>query len=170
MLSCLKWAANPSVNMPSCTSLLMQPDMLLAARKYLILLQGCLDHVHWINKLSRDMTTALLLVLTLSSERHQAQDTMTGGCVQVAVSTVTQAERLLFRKLPYPGIYHCVARYGYRDRVRMDSMFVTKLLDKVCPLSCALALLQPLFMLCVLASSHCLLFSGLAGESCACES
>ncbi|KAL3152408.1 hypothetical protein ABBQ32_001459 [Trebouxia sp. C0010 RCD-2024] len=50
---------------------------------------------------------------------------------QVAVSTVEERERLLFRKLPYPGIYRCVARYGYRDQVHMDSMFVTKLLDKV---------------------------------------
>lgn len=50
----------------------------------------------------------------------------------MAVSTVEERERLLFRKLPYPGIYRCVARYGYRDQVHMDSMFVTKLLDKVC--------------------------------------
>ncbi|KAL3139069.1 Potassium transporter [Trebouxia sp. C0010 RCD-2024] len=50
---------------------------------------------------------------------------------QVAVSTVMEKERLLFRKLPYPGIYRCVARYGYRDQVRMDNKFVTKLLDKV---------------------------------------
>lgn len=50
--------------------------------------------------------------------------------VQVAVSTVTEAERLLFRKLPYPGIYRCVARYGYRDRVHMGPKFVIKLLDK----------------------------------------
>lgn len=51
---------------------------------------------------------------------------------QVAVSTVMERERLLFRKLPYPGIYRCVARYGYRDQVRMDTKFVIKLLDKVC--------------------------------------
>ncbi|DBA74693.1 TPA: hypothetical protein ACH3X2_009358 [Trebouxia sp. C0005] len=50
---------------------------------------------------------------------------------QVAVSTVTESERLLFRKLHYPGIYRCVARYGYGDRVRMDTKFVIKLLDKV---------------------------------------
>ena len=50
--------------------------------------------------------------------------------IQVAVSTVTEAERLLFRKLPYPGIYRCVARYGYRDRVHMGNKFVIKLLDK----------------------------------------
>ena len=56
---------------------------------------------------------------------------------QVAVSTVMEKERLLFRKLPYPGIYRCVARYGYRDQVRMDSKFVTKLLDKVCTLTSA---------------------------------
>ncbi|DBA83964.1 TPA: Potassium transporter, variant 2 [Trebouxia sp. C0004] len=49
---------------------------------------------------------------------------------QVAVSTVTESERLLFRKLHYPGIYRCVARYGYSDRVRMDTKFVIKLLDK----------------------------------------
>lgn len=55
--------------------------------------------------------------------------------MQVAVSTVMEPERLLFRKLPYPGIYRCVARYGYRDRVHMDSTFVTKLLDKVCTLN-----------------------------------
>ena len=53
------------------------------------------------------------------------------ACLQVAVSTVTEQERLLFRKLHYPGIYRCVARYGYRDRVHMGSKFVTKLLDKV---------------------------------------
>lgn len=52
-------------------------------------------------------------------------------CVQVAVTTVTEAERLLFRKLPYPGIYHCVARYGYGDQVQMGVPFVTRLLDKV---------------------------------------
>ncbi|KAL0023251.1 hypothetical protein WJX79_010795 [Trebouxia sp. C0005] len=50
---------------------------------------------------------------------------------QVAVSTVSESERLLFRKLRYPGIYRCVARYGYRDRVHMDNKFVIKLLDKV---------------------------------------
>ena len=50
---------------------------------------------------------------------------------QVAVSTVEERERLLFRKLPYPGIYRCVARYGYRDQVQMDSKFITKVLDKV---------------------------------------
>ena len=49
---------------------------------------------------------------------------------QVAVSTVTESERLLFRKLHYPGIYRCVARYGYGDRVHMDNKFVIKLLDK----------------------------------------
>jgi len=49
----------------------------------------------------------------------------------VAVSTVSESERLLFRKLHYPGIYRCVARYGYRDRVHMDTKFVIKLLDKV---------------------------------------
>ena len=43
---------------------------------------------------------------------------------------MTEAERLLFRKLPYPGIYRCVARYGYRDRVHMGPKFVIKLLDK----------------------------------------
>ena len=43
-----------------------------------------------------------------------------------------EPERLLFRKLPYPGIYRCVARYGYRDHVHMGGKFVTKLLDKVC--------------------------------------
>ena len=42
-----------------------------------------------------------------------------------------ERERLLFRKLPYPGIYRCVARYGYRDQVQMDSKFITKVLDKV---------------------------------------
>lgn len=51
--------------------------------------------------------------------------------MQVAVTTVTEAERLLFRKLAYPGIYHCVARYGYGDQVQMGVPFVTKLLDKV---------------------------------------
>ena len=50
--------------------------------------------------------------------------------MQVAVSTVTESERLLFRKLHYPGIYRCVARYGYGDRVHMDTKFVIKLLDK----------------------------------------
>ncbi|KAL3134370.1 hypothetical protein ABBQ38_006625 [Trebouxia sp. C0009 RCD-2024] len=48
-----------------------------------------------------------------------------------AVSTVTDSERLLFRKLHYPGIYRCVARYGYRDRVDMGTKFVIKLLDKI---------------------------------------
>ena len=51
--------------------------------------------------------------------------------MQVAVTTVTEAERLLFRKLPYPGIYHCVARYGYGDTVKLGTPFVTRLLDKV---------------------------------------
>ena len=54
-------------------------------------------------------------------------------CMQVPVSTVTESERLLFRKLHYPGIYRCVARYGYHDRVNMGSKFVVKLLDKVRP-------------------------------------
>ena len=58
-------------------------------------------------------------------------------CVQVAVTTVTETERLLFRKLPYPGIYHCVARYGYGDQVQMGVPFVTRLLDKVSVLCCA---------------------------------
>ena len=53
------------------------------------------------------------------------------GGLQVAVSTVTDSERLLFRKLHYPGIYRCVARYGYCDRVDRGTMFVIKLLDKV---------------------------------------
>ena len=44
---------------------------------------------------------------------------------------MTEAERLLFRKLPYPGLYHCVARYGYGDQVQMGVPFVTRLLDKV---------------------------------------
>lgn len=44
---------------------------------------------------------------------------------------MSESERLLFRKLRYPGIYRCVARYGYRDRVHMDNKFVIKLLDKV---------------------------------------
>ena len=51
--------------------------------------------------------------------------------MQVPVSTVTDSERLLFRKLHYPGIYRCVARYGYHDQVHMGSKFVIKLLDKV---------------------------------------
>ncbi|KAL3160267.1 hypothetical protein ABBQ38_009749 [Trebouxia sp. C0009 RCD-2024] len=49
----------------------------------------------------------------------------------VAVSTVTDSERLLFRKLHYPGSYRCVARYGYRDLVDMGTKFVIKLLDKI---------------------------------------
>ena len=53
--------------------------------------------------------------------------------MQVPVSTVTDSERLLFRKLHYPGIYRCVARYGYHDQVHMGSKFVIKLLDKVMP-------------------------------------
>lgn len=68
--------------------------------------------------------------------------------VQVAVSTVMESERLLFRKLPYPGIYRCVARYGYRDRVHMDSKFVTKLLDKVCCQNhCSLPLFPPMHLI-----------------------
>ena len=52
-----------------------------------------------------------------------------------------EPERLLFRKLPYPGIYRCVARYGYRDRVHMGTKFVTKLLDKVCSAAHAASML-----------------------------
>ncbi len=73
--------------------------------------QLCCLHLHWSDWTSRTFETAVLL--------------------QVAVSTVTESERLLFRKLHYPGIYRCVARYGYRDRVHMGSKFVIKLLDKV---------------------------------------
>lgn len=69
---------------------------------------------------------------------------------------MTEAERLLFRKLHYPGIYRCVARYGYRDRIHMGTMFVTKLLDKVCPLSMSQCFVA-IVMLSVLASSPCLL-------------
>lgn len=74
---------------------------------------------------------------------------MYGVRVQVAVSTVMEPERLLFRKLPYPGIYRCVARYGYRDRVHMGGKFVTKLLDKVCTRTRAVSMLHAGSCMCV---------------------
>ena len=76
----------------------------------------------------------------LQSDRPRRKEY--GVWAQVAVSTVMEPERLLFRKLPYPGIYRCVARYGYRDRVQMDSKFVTKLLDKVCTTTHATSMLH----------------------------
>lgn len=68
---------------------------------------------------------------TLSAMSVAGGSTIVLYGLQVAVTTVTEAERLLFRKLPYPGIYHCVARYGYGDTVKMGTPFVTRLLDKV---------------------------------------
>lgn len=50
---------------------------------------------------------------------------------QVAVPRVDPEERILVQKLPYPGMYRAVARYGYLDRVDHGSAFVLKLTDRV---------------------------------------
>jgi hypothetical protein len=47
------------------------------------------------------------------------------------VATVTEAERLLIAKVQYPGLYRCVARYGWRDEVHMGLQFTAALLKKV---------------------------------------
>ncbi|GAQ87155.1 Potassium transporter family protein [Klebsormidium nitens] len=50
---------------------------------------------------------------------------------QVAVPRVDPEERILVQKLPYPGMYRAVARYGYLDRVNHGSAFVLKLTDRL---------------------------------------
>jgi len=96
----------------------------------------------WVNKVS---TSALAFddCTRLSRSTAQVIEDLGLLCAQVAVSTVTESERLLFRKLHYPGIYRCVARYGYGDRVRMDTKFVIKLLDKASPRQSWLPVLLP---------------------------
>ena len=51
--------------------------------------------------------------------------------MQVAVTSVSEAERLLVVPTVYPGIIRCVARYGYHDTIHHDSAFVNSVLRQV---------------------------------------
>ncbi|EIE21883.1 potassium transporter [Coccomyxa subellipsoidea C-169] len=49
----------------------------------------------------------------------------------VPIPKVSLGERLLFMPLPVPGLYRCVARYGYTDPIDEDGEFTKAVLNKI---------------------------------------
>ncbi|BDA46994.1 Potassium transporter 5 [Coccomyxa sp. Obi] len=49
----------------------------------------------------------------------------------VPIPKVSAEERLLFMPLPVPGLYRCVARYGYTDPVDADGEFTKAVLNRI---------------------------------------
>lgn len=47
------------------------------------------------------------------------------------IPRVAPEDRLLFMALPVPGLYRCVARYGYTDAVDRDGEFTRAVLARV---------------------------------------
>jgi len=59
--------------------------------------------------------------------------------LQVLIPNVHPGERLLFTHTTLPGCYRAVVRYGYRDEILHDDLFLQKLSAQVMHVVCICA-------------------------------